>query len=417
MLHRSPAPSVAAAPHRQAHPDRAWMILVGVGIMAAVHIWKLPVALPLLEAELGIGLMASGLLIGMIQLASMVGGLAVAWGGELAGLRRLVVLGLVLLAAGSLCGAFTSSITLLMVYRAIEGIGFLLCTVLAPALIRRTCLPARLNVAMSAWGAFQGTATILGFAAGGLVLPVIGWRGLWVGLAILTCLLLVPVMRYVPADVPHPSPTRLRSSGRRIVNTITTRRPWLAGLTFACYTLQWMAVIGFLPTVFIAANIAPVHAALLSAVIGGVNVIGALMAARFLGRGINPRHIVITTFATMAVTSVLFFGIDWGHSAAGLVGQLVCATVFSMVGGTVPAILSRLAVDLAPANGSVAAVIGLMQQIFNVGNFLGPSLLAWVALTAGSWNASWWVTCSFSAMGIVCVMLLTRTRRTSRTPE
>lgn len=394
--------------------DVAWLILVLIGIIAAVHIWKLPVALHVLENEFGISLLASGMLVGVIQLASMVGGLVVAWCSEVAGLRRLIILGLLLLAAGSLCGAFSTSITALLICRTIEGFGFLSCTVLAPALIRRTCQPTRLNLAMSAWGAFQGTAALVGFAIGGLLLHTIGWRGLWLICTTVTLGLIIPLIRWTPRDPRGQQGSVLQSSGQRILATIRTWRPWVAGLAFASYTLQWMAVMGFLPTVFIAAKIAPLPAAFLSAIVGGANVVGALMAARFLTRGISPRRIVIVTFIIMAFSSVLFYAIPWQPSLLGTLGQVVCALAFSLVGGTVPAILSRLAVDLAPANGSVAAVIGLMQQIFNVGNFFGPALLAWVATTVGSWQASWSVTCCFSGLGIVCIIYLTR-RNTNAT--
>jgi len=395
----------AATP--QLHSNSAWLIVVTTGVMAAIHIWKLPVALPVLESEFGMSLLTSGLLLGIIQCASMVGGLLIAWGGEMVGLRRLIIVGLLLLAAGSLLGATTTSIQLLLLYRGIEGIGFLLCTVLAPALIRRVCAPVQLNVALSAWGAFQGTATIVGFAAGGLLLEVLGWRLLWVALAVLTLLLIIPLLRSTGTDPHQPAENLMRNSGHRILTTVRTWRPWVAGLTFASYTLQWMAVMGFLPTVFAAADIAQLQAALLSAVVGGVNVIGALIAGRLLSNGAQIRHIVVATFMAMAITSLLFFAIDWKPTALGLTGQLICAIFFSMIGGTVPALLSRLAVDLAPPEGSVAAVIGLMQQIFNVGNFFGPSLLAWVVMITGSWNSSWWVTVSFSALGIACTLILT----------
>src|SRR5699024_7983387 len=259
---------------------------------AAAHIWKLPVALPLLETELGISLVTAGMLVGIIQLASMVGGLLVAWGGEIAGLRRLIMIGLLLLAAGSCLGATTSSANLMMVFRGIEGIGFLLCTVLAPALIRRICRPEQLNLALSSWGAFQGTATVLGFAGGGVLLEFVSWRVLWVIMTAITLILLVLVARFTDMDPPAGGDNRLKESLTRIAHTVRTERPWVAGLAFASYTLQWMAVIGFLPTVFVAANVERLSAALLSSVVGGVNIIGALMVATLLGRGFRPRYIL-----------------------------------------------------------------------------------------------------------------------------
>lgn len=167
---------------------------------------------------------------------------------------------------------------------------------------------------MSAWGAFQGTATVIGFAGGGLLLEVVGWRGLWGALGLGTLLLIIPLMQFTTIDPPRQGSNVVRTSGRRTVVTVGTWRPWVAGLAFASYTLQWMAVMGFLPTVFVPANIGPLPAALLSAMVGGVNVIGAFMAACLLAQGANPRHVITSTFVVMSVSSVLFFP-SIGHPA------------------------------------------------------------------------------------------------------
>ena len=74
-----------------------------------MHIWKLPAALAGIQADLGTTLVQAGLLLGIIQVASVVGGLATAVGGEMAGLRRLLVSGLVLLSAASALGAAAPS--------------------------------------------------------------------------------------------------------------------------------------------------------------------------------------------------------------------------------------------------------------------------------------------------------------------
>ena len=44
------------------------------------------------------------------------------------------------------------------------------------------------------------------------------------------------------------------------------------------------------------------------------------------------------------------------------------------------------------------AVIGLMQQIFNVGNFVGPPLLAGIVTLTGGWQSTWWMTCGFGLL-------------------
>lgn len=46
--------------------DVAWVVIVFSGVMAALHIWKLPSAIPVLQNELGISLLMSGVLLGVV---------------------------------------------------------------------------------------------------------------------------------------------------------------------------------------------------------------------------------------------------------------------------------------------------------------------------------------------------------------
>lgn len=392
---------VAAGPNAA-----AWLSVVGVGVVAATHIWKLPSALQQLQAELHFDLLFSGVLLGVIQVASMLGGLLAAWCGERYGLRRLLMLGLLLLGVGSLLGAASPDALVLLCSRLLEGIGFVLCTVLAPALIRLNCAPTELNRAMGAWGSFQGLATLAGLSLSSLMLEWTSWRWLWVAMALLSLAMLLPLARLVPDD----RRARHTESGVRgqIVATARQPAPWLTGLGFACYTVQWMAVMGFLPAIYGAFGISALTAGLFSAGVGGVNIIGAVVAGRMLQSGRSPSALLVFAFLIMAVSSIGFFALPWALIGGGLVGALACAAVFSLVGGMAPAVFSRIGVDLASDGGSVSAVIGLMQQLFNVGNFIGPFILAWVAVLAGGWQASWVMTCTFSAMGIWLVLLLRR---------
>ena len=384
----------------------AWLTVVGVGVVAATHIWELPSALQQLQNDLHFDLLFSGVLLGVIQVASMLGGLLAAWCGERYGLRRLLILGLFLLAAGSLLGAASPDAAVLLFSRLIEGIGFVLCTVLAPALIRLNCATEDLNRAMGAWGSFQGLATLAGLSLSSLMLEWASWRWLWAAMALLTLALLIPLTKLVPDDRrTRPATT---GAGGQIMTTARLATPWLTGLGFACYTVQWMAVMGFLPAIYGAFGVSALTAGLFSAGVGGVNIIGAMVAGRMLQSGRSPSALLVFAFLAMAVSSIGFFALPWVRIGGGMVGALACAVVFSLVGGIAPAVFSRIGVDLAPAGGSVSAVIGLMQQLFNVGNFIGPFILAWVAVLAGGWQASWLMTCGFSALGILLVLLLHR---------
>lgn len=385
--------------------DGAWLAVLAAGIAAAMHIWKLPAALAGIQADLGTSLVQAGLLLGIIQLASVVGGLATAVGGEMAGLRRLLISGLVLLSTASALGAAAPDTGWLMAARTLEGVGFLLAVVVAPALIRKVAPPRRLNVALASWATFQGAATLIGLSAGALFLQAAGWREWWLVMAFLTLLPVPLLLRRVPKDV-APTDAGLRPALRRVGRTIATRRPWIIGVVFACYTAQWMAVLGFLPSIYRSAGLDGPWPGILSAAVGGVNAVGALSAGPLIHRGLSERKIILWTFLSMSVASVATFAVDWGRFGSGLIVQVVLIALFSAVGGLIPAAVTSYSVRIAPADGSVTAVLGLTQQIFNVGNFLGPMMFALLATTTGGWGTTWWLTCGLSALGMVLLAFL-----------
>jgi hypothetical protein len=98
-------------------------------------------------------------------------------------------------------------------------------------------------------------------------------------------------------------------------------------------------------------------------------------------------------------TSLLTFAVDWAAWPGGAIWEFTCLIAFSFSGAAVPATLFRIAVDLAPPAGSTTATIGLMQQIFNAGSVAGPALVAWLVTLTRNWQATWWMTCAFAALG------------------
>ena len=105
--------------------DRAFLVFAA-GVTAAIHVGKLPPALPVLQAELGMTLVQGGFLLSMVQLAAVGLGLAVGLAADGLGLRRVMAGGLVLLAVASALGGLVRDPATLLLLRAAEGMGFLL---------------------------------------------------------------------------------------------------------------------------------------------------------------------------------------------------------------------------------------------------------------------------------------------------
>ncbi|WP_037808328.1 CynX/NimT family MFS transporter [Streptomyces sp. NRRL F-2580] len=377
----------------------SWIAIVSAGVAAGLQVWKLPPALPALRHDLSLTLVQAGTLLGVIQLAGMLGGLAVSLLAELIGERRCLSGGLVLLFLGSAGGCFAWSAAPLLASRAVEGAGFILVAVTGPGLIRRSTPPGRLTTAIGFWGAFQGIATFTGLIAGALVLQVVPWRVWWWAMAVLALAPLPWVLARVPRDQAGGARGAVAAL-TRIGRTVRSPGPWTAGLVFACYTLQWMAVVGFLPTIYRDSGMTGVWPGVLSAVVGAVNAIGSVTTAALLKRGLPARALLIPAFALMAITSLLAFAPDWHTLPAGTTGQFLCVAAFSLTGGAIPATLLRKVAELTPKGGSAPATMGLFQQLFNTGSFIGPTIAAWLAAGTGGWHSTWWLTCACAALGI-----------------
>lgn len=394
--------------------DRS-LLVIAAGVTAAIHVAKLPPALPALQASLGLGLVEAGFLISLVQLAGLALGLAVGLAADSLGLRRTLLGGLLLLSGVSLASGFAHSVGVLLALRALEGLGFLLAVMPAPGLIRRLVAPERLSVRLGMWGTYMPVGTALALLAGPVWIAAQGWPAWWWLAGALSAAMSLAVWRVLPAD----PPASARQSGApatgwraRLADTLRARGPWLVALAFAVYSSQWIAVVGFLPTIYAQAGVAPAMAGVATAIAAGVNMLGNLASGRLLHGGQRPEQLLQVGFAAMALGGVLAFAPVW-PAVAGLevAGPYLAVLVFSAVGGLVPGTLFSLAVRLAPHAGAVSTTVGWMQQWSAFGQFAGPPVVAWVASRAGGWAWSWLVTVACACAGLLLARRIGALRR------
>ena len=62
-------------------------VVIAAGIVAALHIGKMPPAIPVLRDALGVGLVEAGFLLSMVQMAGMLGGVFIGLAADGFGLR------------------------------------------------------------------------------------------------------------------------------------------------------------------------------------------------------------------------------------------------------------------------------------------------------------------------------------------
>jgi EmrB/QacA subfamily drug resistance transporter len=96
--------------------------------------------------------------------------------GDRFGPKRIYLIGLVVFTLASLGCGLSGTLTLLIVARAVQGLGAALMTPQTMAVITRTFPPANRGAAMGLWGATAGVATLVGPLVGGLLVDGFGWE-------------------------------------------------------------------------------------------------------------------------------------------------------------------------------------------------------------------------------------------------
>lgn len=363
---------------------------------------KLAPALATLQQALSMSLLQAGFLLSLVQLAGMALGVALGAAADGLGARRSLLLGLGVLGLASLAGGASQSVPLLMALRVAEGFGFLLVVLPAPGLLRTLVPPERLSATLGLWGCYMPLATALALLGGPACIQAFGWQGWWWLLGALSLAMAAVLARAVPPAAP--APRRAGAWASNLRQTLASPGPWCVAGLFASYSGQWLAVIGFLPTIYTQAGVPGAATAPLTALAAAANIAGNLASGRALQRGVAPQRLLWLGFGAMAAAAALAFA-ELG-APAGL--RYAAVLAFSAFGGLVPGTLFSLALRVAPSERTVASTVGWMQQWSSAGQFAGPPLVAWVAGLAGGWQWTWAVTATCSLAGAALTLALTR---------
>jgi CP family cyanate transporter-like MFS transporter len=275
-----------------------------------------------------------------------------------------------------------------------------------------------MSLMLGVWGSYMPFAAALALLVGPLWIGAFGWRAWWWVLSGLSLAMAAWALRTVPAPAAHGVPARSAAApwAQRLRRTLSAPGPWLVAMTFAVYAGQWLAVIGFLPSLYLQAGLSGAATGVLTALAAAVNMLGNVASGRLQHAGVAPTRLLNTGFVVMGVAAVAAYAVVDG---VGLPAWLRYGAVllFSMVGGLIPATLFTLAVRLAPGEGTLSTTVGWMQQWSSFGQFAGPPLVAWLASRSGGWQWTWVATGACALLGLLLAGRIAQLlRRTARAP-
>lgn len=375
-----------------------WAIYAG-GLVAGAYMTKVAPALPGLRGELGLTLVESGLIATTFNLMGMLVGMLAGVLCDRFGHKRLAVFGLIVLAAGGALGAAASGFASLLLARFLEGVGFIAFVVSAVALINAAAATPRDRAkALGLWSSYMPTGGTIALLAAPVLIGAWGWRGLWLVFALLAVVSLIVLARLVPAS--HRGQV---SSMRLVVESMRNAGNITMALLFAFYVAQWTSIMVWLPTFLIEEHrLAAGTAAFATALFVLANIPGNLTGGWLLARGLRRRTLVVAGATCAALCEAGMFADALPASV-----RFTLVLVFSFSAGVIPAaVFSGLPVH-ARTPQHIGTGNGIVMQASQIGQFLAPLALAWIATRFG-WQANLWALLALAAGAALCGLAIGR---------
>ena len=144
--------------------------------MTALDNLVVTTALPVIKADLGATLAQLEWTVNAYTLAFAVLLLTGAALGDRFGRKRVFLVGLTIFTSGSAAAALAPTGDLLVIARAIQGIGAAIVTPLTLTLLSAAVPPERRGLALGAWGGISGLAIAIGPVVGGAIIQGLNWH-------------------------------------------------------------------------------------------------------------------------------------------------------------------------------------------------------------------------------------------------
>ena len=382
------------------------LILFGAGILSAFQVGKVPPVLSDIRSDLVISLFYAGWVLSIFNFTGLLLGTFTGAIADAIGHRRLMLTGLVLQIIGCLLGSFADSFSGLLATRFLEGTGFLAVIVSAPTLIFQVVKPKDMTVALSIWTCYLPAGASLMMILVPFILTGTDWKGLWqINAVILMAYTLLLSKKTSHIKFMNPSTlVTFKKLIQDVIRTSTSAGPLILALIFVAYALQWITVMGFLPTLILEKyGFSKSMASILTAAMVFVNIFGNLAGGRLLKRGITRWKLIAFACTVMGLSSIAIYSAD----AIFILNYTGCL-IFSIFGGLIPASILGAVPDYAPSKNLIATTNGLVIQGGQAGQVMGPPILAYLVSQTGSWSCGSWFLGSVALLGLVLSLCLSR---------
>ncbi len=359
-------------------------------------------ALPSLGRDLGAGQSATQLTLTAVAVGLAAGQLVAGPLSDRFGRRGPALVGVGAYAVSSLLCALSPSVWVLVAVRVLQGVAGAAGIVLARAVVRDRWSGTESARVFAVLASVMGAAPVLAPVAGGQLVRVTDWRGVFVVLAGVGVLLWLATLWRLPETLP---PERRVAGGVRV--TLANARGLLGRRRFVAFVLAqglgFATLFTYISTSsFVLQDGYGLSAQQFSLVFAGngVAIVLAGQLSRVLVRRVGPRRLLVAGLAVEAAGSAVLVAVALAGAPLAVVLP-VLALVVAGNGLVLPNATALAMGDAAHAAGTASALVGVGQ--FAVGGLAAP--LAGLGAT-GTLLPMVAVMCACAALGVLSATLL-----------
>jgi hypothetical protein len=372
------------------------VVLQLVGILAGVQLGKIAPLVEWYQREVGFSLVLIGWFTSMIGIFVALAALPAGWAIDRAGPARAFLAGSVVMTIGGIALALFVSPFAILASRLVEGAGYLVLVIAAPALLAAISPDRWKPPVLAIWGGFVPIGFAVADFTARAMLPS-GDPQIYLLVAIAAFAILAALgalLLRAPGLVGDVAPG---AAGGSFAATMTLP-VGLVALAFGIYVILSVGFFTFMPA-FVAA---PGASILLSA--GAIALfvpIGNVLAS-LLVSGRDARFIALLSAAGFAVNAVLAIP---AFGASNPIAATSALALFAIAGGVTASALFASIPFIVRRGGSASVAIGLVAQAGGIGTLFGPPLAGHVIETYGFAGFGWFLT-AVALAGIVCLLPL-----------
>ncbi|HWQ76258.1 MAG TPA: MFS transporter [Syntrophomonas sp.] len=370
--------------------NKAWLVTIIVflaGVTFSAGNFKVPPTMVVLLKEMNTGVAMGGWLMSMGMLAGII--LALPAGGIMmkTGPKKLGLFSLACAVLGNLIGAVAPSFLVLMLGRLIEGIGFGLIGVVAPAIIAVWFPPEKRGFPMALWSIWIAVGMLFVFNATNIILPAFGWRGNWWLVTVLAAVILALFAWLVKVPEPENKSSRQEASSAGPVSTLEgfkSPASWLLALVFAVFAFAVGVYTSFLPTFLIETTGMDVATANATSSIATIGMIVGGFIMGFLLNTIKNRSMLLVV--SMVITAIFMY-FSFKVTSPGMIIPFIF--IIGIVYQLIPPIVFTVAPDTAISPATIGISMGIVILGQNLAGFIAPALIGSVVESSGgNWDAA-----------------------------